>query len=221
MGRIVTALLMLVAAAVTLVLDTARQSFELLMSIGAGTGLIYLLRWYWWRINAWSEVAAMASSFVVSLAFFIIAKNGGTIPSHQALLATVAITTVVWVVVTYLTRPTSDDKLLSFYRLIRPAGPGWRDLRERAGPGPESDSLPQALLGWVLGCTAVYSALFGTGSVIYREWSQAAVWIALLIVSGVWLARLLPSFGSGGRGGPGAGEPVLARDAGPAGRPGG
>jgi Na+/proline symporter len=221
MGRIVTALLMLVAAAVTLVLDTARQSFELLMSIGAGTGLIYLLRWYWWRINAWSEVAAMASSFVVSLAFFIIAKNGGTIPSHQALLATVAITTVVWVAVTYLTRPTSDDKLLSFYRLIRPAGPGWRDLRERAGPGPESDSLPQALLGWVLGCTAVYSALFGTGSVIYREWSQAAVWIALLIVSGVWLARLLPSFGSGGRGGPGAGEPVLARDAGPAGRPGG
>ncbi|HEX6071249.1 MAG TPA: sodium:solute symporter family protein [Longimicrobiaceae bacterium] len=196
MGRIVTALLMIVASLVTLVLDSARQSFELLMSIGAGTGLLYLLRWYWWRINAWSEVAAMASSFVISLAFFIASRNGSTIPAHQALLATVATTTVIWVTVTYLTRPTDPEKLVSFYRLVRPAGGGWRPVRERAGAVGPADSLPQALLGWVLGCTAVYSALFGTGSVLYAKWPQATVWIVLFVISAVWLARLLPGLGS-------------------------
>src|SRR5690606_11539287 len=104
-GRVVTVVLMLLAAGLTFVLDTARQSFELLMSVGAGTGLIYLLRWYWWRINAWSEVAAMISSFVVSIAFFMAAKQGSGYPAHVVLLATVSITTVVWVVTTFVTKP--------------------------------------------------------------------------------------------------------------------
>jgi Na+/proline symporter len=189
------------------------------MSIGAGTGLLYLLRWYWWRINAWSEVAAMASSFVISLAFFIASRNGSTIPAHQALLATVATTTVIWVTVTYLTRPTDPDKLVSFYRLVRPAGGGWRPVRERAGAVGPADSLPQALLGWVLGCTAVYAALFGTGSVLYAKWPQAAVWIVLFVVSAIGLARLLPGLGS--RHAESAGEGAVPAGAGAGGGAGG
>src|SRR5436305_4062441 len=97
---------MLAAAGVTFVLTTAQESFNLLMSIGAGTGLIYLLRWFWWRINAWSEIAAMASSFVVSIAFFAAQKSGVAIDATTVLLVTIAVTTVVWVTTTYLTTPT-------------------------------------------------------------------------------------------------------------------
>jgi solute:Na+ symporter, SSS family len=196
-GRLVTALLMLVAAGLTFVLDSARQSFELMMSVGAGTGLIYLLRWYWWRINAWSEVAAMASSFVVALAFFVAARQGSTIPAHVGLLVTVAITTVVWLAVTYLTPATDRATLLRFYRLVRPAGAGWRAVRAEAGVEASPDSLPQMLLGWVLGCTFIYAALFGSGSFLYGKVAQGSVWLVLFVVSGVGLVRLLPRLWAG------------------------
>jgi len=191
-GRVVTALLMVCAALLTFALDTAKESFDLILSVGAGTGLIYLLRWFWWRINAWSEVAAMASSFVVAVGFFVARKAGHPVAAHLALITTVAVTTVVWIVVTYATRPVDRATLVAFYRLVRPAGPGWRDIRREAGVGPSPDSLPQNLLGWVLGCVFVYAALFGTGSVLYGKTAQAAVWIGLFVVSGVWLARLVP-----------------------------
>jgi len=125
MGRLVTALLMGAAASLTYVLDTARESFELLLSIGAGTGLLYLLRWFWWRVNAYSEVAAMAASFVVSLGLFIARKNGLEMASHVSLIWTVAVTTVVWISVTLMTAPADRARLTEFYRLVRPAGPGW------------------------------------------------------------------------------------------------
>jgi solute:Na+ symporter, SSS family len=192
MGRIVTALLMVCAALLTFALDTAKESFDLILSVGAGTGLIYLLRWFWWRINAWSEVAAMASSFLVAVAFFVARKAGHPVAAHLALITTVAVTTVVWIVVTYATRPVDRATLVAFYRLVRPAGPGWRRIRAEAGVGASPDSLPQALLGWMLGCVFVYAALFGTGSVLYGKTAQAGVWIALFVVSGVWLARLVP-----------------------------
>jgi len=191
-GRVVTALLMICAALLTFALDTAKESFDLILSVGAGTGLIYLLRWFWWRINAWSEVAAMASSFVVAVGFFVARKAGHPVAAHLSLIATVAVTTIVWVVVTYATRPVDRATLVAFYRLVRPAGPGWRDIRREAGVGPSPDSLPQNLLGWVLVCVFVYAALFGTGSVLYGKTAQAAVWIGLFVVSGVWLARLVP-----------------------------
>ena len=191
-GRLTTGLLMLVAAGVTLVLETARASFELLMSIGAGTGLIYLLRWFWWRINAWSEVAAMASSFAVSVGFFLAARSGHPFPSHVSLIATVLTTTVVWLVATYLTKPTDPAVLDQFYRLTRPAGPGWTAVRARTGLGPSSDSLPQAFLCWVLGCGFVYAALFGVGSFLYGNTGQAAVWSIVFVVCGGGLLRLLP-----------------------------
>ena len=191
-GRLVTGLLMIVAAGLTFVLDSARQAFDLMLSVGAGTGLIYLLRWFWWRINAWSEIAAMVSSFVVSAGFFVAAKNGHGVPSHVSLLASVLTTTAVWLVATYLTKPTDAATLEAFYRRIRPAGPGWAAVRAATGLGPSPDSLSQALLGWVLGCTFVLAAMFGTGSMLYGKWPQASMWVVVFVVSGTSLARLLP-----------------------------
>jgi Na+/proline symporter len=166
-GRLVTALLMGLGVALTFVLDNAKDAFNLLLSIGAGTGLIYLLRWFWWRINAWSEVSAMLASFGVALAFFVAARTGHAVPSTTALLTTIGITTLVWVVVTYLTPPVGEETLAAFYAKVRPAGPGWARVRRATGLGPSPDSLPMALLGWVLGVAAVYGALFATGSFIY------------------------------------------------------
>ena len=191
-GRLTTAGLMVVAAGMTLVLDTARQAFELLLSIGAGTGLLYLLRWFWWRVNAWSEIAAMVSSFLVATAFAVAARMGHAVPSHIALIGSVAITTVIWVLATVLTTPTDRERLVLFYRQTRPAGPGWRPIQSVAGVGPSADSLPQALLGWTLGVGFVYAALFGTGSYLYGRIPQTLVWLVVFLVTGVGLLRLLP-----------------------------
>jgi solute:Na+ symporter, SSS family len=191
-GRLVTAVLMLLAALLTFVLDSARQSFELLMSIGAGTGLLYLLRWFWWRVSAWCEIAAMVTSFLIAAGFFIATKAGAQIPSHISLMIGVAITTVVWVSVAYFGPATDAAKLDSFYALVRPAGPGWKHIRERTGLPASDDSLPMAMVGWVCGCLFVYAALFSTGSLIYGKTTQAMVWLALLAISGAGLARILP-----------------------------
>jgi Na+/proline symporter len=191
-GRLVTAGLMLVAALLTLVLESARQAFDLLLSVGAGTGLLYLLRWYWWRINAWSEIAAMASSFVVATGFFAAARAGHGVPSHVALVATVAATSAAWLAATFLAAPTPMPTLVRFYELVRPAGPGWRPVQAQTTVGPSADSLPHALLGWVLGCAFVYAAMFGVGSALYGRTAQAALWLAVAVGSGAWLWRLLP-----------------------------
>jgi Na+/proline symporter len=191
-GRLVTGLLMLLAALLTYVLDSARESFELLLSIGAGTGLLYLLRWFWWRINAWSEIAAMGSSFVVALGFFIARKSGLEMAAHISLILTVAITTVVWIAVTFATPPTDRGTLASFYRRVRPAGPGWEEIRAETQLPPSPDSFANSVLGWVLGCLLVYSALFGTGSFIYGKTAQGLVWLAVFVLSVIGLARLLP-----------------------------
>ncbi len=196
-GRVVTALLMALAAAVTYALDTAAESFTLMLSVGAGTGLIYLLRWFWWRINAWCEIAAMVSSFLVAVAFFVAAKAGHPLASHLSLIGTVAVTSVVWVSVAFLTPPTDRATLVSFYRRVRPSGPGWADVRAEAGVAAAPDSLPQAFLGWVLGCTFVYAALFGVGSALYGRMPQAVVWGVLFVASGLGLLRLLPQLWRG------------------------
>ncbi len=196
-GRVVTALLMVLAAALTFVLESAQGNFALLLSIGAGTGLLYLLRWFWWRINAWSEISAMASSFLVAVGFFVARKMGSTIPEHVSLLLTVATTTIVWVAVTLMTKPTSRETLVSFYTLVRPAGPGWKSIRAETGIEASPDSLPMSLLGWVLGCTFVYAALFGAGSFLYGKTSQGAVWLVLFVLSGVGLGLILPRLWQG------------------------
>jgi Na+/proline symporter len=191
MGRVVTALLMVCAAGMTFLLESARASFELLLSIGAGSGLLYLLRWYWWRINAWSEIAAMVVSFSVSVGFFIAGQSGVGVNPNTALLVTVLATTVAWVGVTLATRPEDQRTLIGFYRLVRPAGSLWGPIPQLAGVGPSPDSIAMQLLGWVLGCTFIYSTLFGAGSALYGYTTQATVFGVVWLVSGAGLLRIL------------------------------
>jgi Na+/proline symporter len=199
MGRLVTVALMVVAALVTLVLESARSSFNLLLSIGAGTGLLYLLRWFWWRVNAWSEIAAMVSSFALALVIFVMEQQGTAWPSHLTLMATVAITTTIWVVVTYVTAPTDQATLQSFYTLARPAGPGWADVRRQCGDLPPLDALNSAFGAWVLACVMVYSALFGTGHWLLGHTSSAVVAGAICLGS-VWaLRRVWPTLWASSR----------------------
>ena len=178
-GRLVTALLMIVGVMLTLTLDNAKNAFNLLLSIGAGTGLIYLLRWFWWRINAWSEVSAMLSSFVVSLGFFVAAKAGHAAGAVEVLLVTIAVTTLVWVAVTFLTPPVDASVLRDFYAKVRPAGPGWAVIRRQSGLPASPDSIPLQLLGWVLGLASVYGALFATGAFVYGRPLQGCIWSAI------------------------------------------
>ena len=190
-GRLVTGALMVLSGALTFVLTTAQASFNLMLSVGAGTGLIYLLRWYWWRINAWSEIAAMVSSFLVAVGFFVAERNGAAIATATSLLITIAVTTVVWVAATYLTAPTDRATLVSFYRLVRPPGRGWEPVRADAGVGPSPDSIAQSLLGWVLGCLVVYAALFGSGSFLYGRTAQGVAWTVVFAVACAGLIRLM------------------------------
>ena len=199
-GRVVTAVLMLLAALLTFVLDSAKQSFDLMLSVGAGTGLIYLLRWFWWRINAWSEIAAMVSSFLIAVGFFVAGKMNVNIASHVSLVITVAATTIVWITVTLVTKPADRAKLIEFYRLVQPAGPGWRQIRAEAGASGSPDRLSESLLGWTLGCAFVYAALFGTGSFLYGKTAQGLVWALILAVSLFGLSRVLPRIWSSSHG---------------------
>ena len=189
-ARIVTVLIMIVAGFVTTILSTAQEAFQVMLSIGAGTGLVYLLRWFWWRINAWTEVSAMASSFIVACVFLALDKQGHAVDASISLLVTVAVTTLVWLATTFLTPPVDEETLDAFYRKVRPAGPGWNRVRRRTGAPASPDSLPQSLLGWVLGLAAIYSALFGTGAYLYGHWGQAAVYTVVFVVSVICLIRL-------------------------------
>ena len=196
-GRLTTAGLMIVAAFMTYALGTAREAFALILSIGAGTGLLYLLRWFWWRVSAWCEIAAMVGSFVVAVGFFIARKSGAEIPDHVALIGTVISTTIIWVTVAFLGPQTAPETLSKFYQLVKPSGPGWKKVREASGAGPSPDSPAQALIGWVLGCLLVYSALFGAGSLLYGRMPQFYAWLAVFLVSAVGVWRVLRGFWSG------------------------
>jgi Na+/proline symporter len=199
-GRLTTAALMVCAAMMTYALGTAKEAFDLILSIGAGTGLLYLLRWFWWRVNAWAEIAGMASSFIVALGFFIARKNGLEIPSHQTLLITVGVASVAWIVTALVTTPTDMAVLEKFYTLVRPAGPGWKPVAAKTGVAPSTDSLPSALAGWVCGCTFVYSGLFGTGSLIYGRTTNFYIFLTTFILSGAGVLIVLRGFWSKGTG---------------------
>jgi uncharacterized sodium:solute symporter family permease YidK len=198
-GRVMTVILMILASLLTLVLESAKASFDLMLSIGAGTGLIYLLRWFWWRINAWSEIAAMASSFSVAVYFFIRGKTGHPVPQYISLLVTIAFTTAVWLIVTYLTRPVAREKLISFYQLVKPAGPGWKKIREETGLETSPDSLTLSFAGWISGCLFVYSALFGAGAYIYGRISLGLFWSILFVLSTIALIKIMGKIWSGAK----------------------
>lgn len=182
-GRVVTVILMVLASLLTLQLESAKNTFDLLLSIGAGTGLIYLLRWFWWRINAWSEIAAMAGSFLLALGFFIARRHGLDWPTHVTLILSVAITTAIWLGVAFLTPPTDAQRLEAFYALVRPAGPGWKRIREQTGLPASSDNLPAALARVALGATAIWSTLFSAGSFLFGEATRGFVLAAIAIAA--------------------------------------
>jgi Na+/proline symporter len=197
-ARIATVILVVLASVVALWLENALQAFQILLQIGAGTGLIFLLRWYWWRINAWGEIAAMVLSFSVALWFEFghEAHGYGALDPSVRLLIGVAITTVGWLTVTLLTPPTDAATLRSFYAAIRPLGPGWQPVS--AGMPPVADrreSLSAGLLAWFLGCVTVYGALFATGYLLYGNWLPGGFCTATAALAGWQLARVLPRVG--------------------------
>jgi Na+/proline symporter len=204
-GRVVTGLLMAAAALFTLMLETARSGFDLLLSVGAGTGLLYLLRWFWWRINAWSEIAAMASSFVLAVALFAAQRGGMVIPSHVSLLTTVGATTLIWLATAFLTAPTDRGKLREFYRVARPAGPGWARVRAECPEVTSPDNLATAFAGWAAGHALIYGALFGSGHLLLGNTGAGLVAAGVALIGGVTLAMLLPKLWAG-EGGSAAGS---------------
>lgn len=196
-GRLTTIGLFLASAGTVYLLETAKDSFDLILQVGAGTGLLYLLRWFWWRINAWCEVVAMISSFGVSALLLVLRKQAGfEISTHVALMATVAITTVCWVVTAFLTPPTDRATLIAFYRKVRPFGPGWRRIRQAAGISVEEaattrENIPLALLGWTTGCAVIWSSLFMVGTFLYGRYLQAGLLFAVFVVTGVILIGVI------------------------------
>ncbi len=147
-GRVVTVALFACAAATVYLLDTAKDIFDVILQVGAGTGLLYLVRWFWWRVNAWCEIVAMVSSFAVSVLFLGLRAQGVTVSTHAALLITVAITTIGWVATAYFGPPTDPEVLIDFWRKVRPAGPGWTKVREMAGAAGGRPHRPATTSPW-------------------------------------------------------------------------
>ncbi|MDV7393179.1 hypothetical protein RZS08_17535, partial [Arthrospira platensis SPKY1] len=169
---------------------------NILLQIGAGTGMIYILRWFWWRINAYTELTGMIVSFVVAVTFVILKKFTGFDPSETfKILTGVGITTVAWLLVTFLTKPTDDETLRSFYKRIRPGGPGWKKVVDRAEAEGvvlhKSNELkwdvPTGIICMLLGVLAIYSALFTVGQILYGNMVLVAVFGSISLVAVVLL----------------------------------
>ena len=188
-GRLVTVGLFLGASASVYLLDTAKDAFDIILQVGAGTGLLYLVRWFWWRVNAWCEIVAMVSSFLVSILLLIAARSGVSFSTHTALLVTIAVTTVCWIATAFVGPQTDRAVLIEFYRKVRPFGPGWSQIRREAGITDDAsgENIPLAILGWLAGCTAIWSALFTVGSVLYQRNTQAMLLGVVFAVSSAFL----------------------------------
>ena len=195
-GRVCTFFLYVVAALLSLVLNSAQDAFEVLISIGAGTGLLYLLRWFWWRINAWCEVVAMGSSFTISVLFFVMKKTGHPQPFAHTVLYSVAFTTVCWLLTAFLGSPTSRERLIEFYKKVHPAGPGWTKIRKEAGVSEaeaalHGDHMGKATLGWISGCLTIWSSLFAIGNYLYGRMETAMLLSGVFVISGLTLLYVI------------------------------
>jgi solute:Na+ symporter, SSS family len=202
-SRMATVFIFLASIVVTSQLSSVEQAWKFLLALGAGTGLVLILRWYWWRINAWSEISAMIASFIVSLIAF------KTIPQRFAagdpradsivMLITVVVSTIAWLTVTFLTQPEPDSVLESFYRRVRPGGSGWRAVAERAGfgaEGIEGGIIPWT--NWIAGIVAVYSSLFGIGKLIFGQTLSAVILFAIAAAAFMWISRSFRRMGGSG-----------------------
>ncbi len=187
-GRIFTALLMFFAAILALFLENALQAFNIILLIGAGTGLIFILRWFWWRINAYSEITAMIVSFLVALYFSLIYQ--GEMADHEKLIANILITSTAWLGVTFLTPPTEKSKLLAFYEKIRPYSAGWKSVIEGEDIETTSSGLLLPISAMLAGCGLVYGALFGMGLLIYGQWFYAALSILVAVAFAIYLWKV-------------------------------
>ena len=188
-GRFSVILLMIVSSIIALLLTNAYQLFDIILMFGAGTGLIFILRWFWWRINAWSEIAAMLSSGIISIALtneslFNLIFNDSTFPVYMKFPFIVFITTSIWLIVTFLTPADDKEILIKFYKKTKPGGPGWNMIKKDIKIDDEKEEwiLPKGILCMLLGCMCIYSALFSTGYFIYGFIFEASLFLITSIV---------------------------------------
>ncbi|SNY99512.1 sodium:solute symporter family protein [Flagellimonas pacifica] len=204
-GRLSTLILMLLSAIVALSLNNAKQLFDILLEFGAGTGLVYILRWFWWRINSWSEISVMFSAAIISILFnltpigetlFGNSETLGMLPNWSKLPIIVAITTVIWLFFTFITKPESNKVLYDFYKRTQPGGPGWRKIvnhykaRNIHFEGKEKWSVPMGIVAMLVGCIFIYSALFATGYWIYGKIAPATLATVITVIFGALLLRI-------------------------------
>tara|TARA_B100000941_G_scaffold136652_1_gene96871 strand:- start:418 stop:2160 length:1743 start_codon:yes stop_codon:yes gene_type:complete len=190
-GRISVVFLMIISSLIALVLNNALQLFQIILMFGAGTGSIFILRWFWWRINAWSEIAAMICSGIVSVLFEFspigdLIFNENFIQPYFKFPLVVLMTTFVWVTVTFMTKPDDDETLIKFYEKTNPGGPGWKRIKNISKLRSKSEEkewiVPRGILCMILGCFAIYSALFSTGYFIYGELSNGFIFLISTII---------------------------------------
>ena len=202
-GRIATVLLMIASGFLALTLTNALQLFDIILMFGAGTGLIFILRWFWWRINAWSEISAMIVSGLLSILFnfgslgtTFFGGDGleGVFPSWAKFPLVVLLTSIVWIAVTFLTSPEKEETLDRFYKQTQPGGPGWKVQQEKAiAEGQikfQEWSVPSGILAMILGAILVYGCMFATGNWIYGNYTLASGLTLVVIVSGVLLFKV-------------------------------
>ena len=203
-GRVSTVLLMVLSAGLALLMQNAMEVFEMMLLFGAGTGLIFILRWFWWRINAWTEITAMFASGILSIAIkttalgtYLFAAETGVFPEWAEIPFVVAVVTIIWLIATLITKPESKDVLNSFYERTQPGGPGWAKIIKKADEDGielvhdknEGWNVPAGILAMLLGCILIYSCMFTTGYWIYGETSLAISTTISAIVSGYLLIR--------------------------------
>tara|TARA_Y100000814_G_scaffold216954_1_gene161521 strand:+ start:1679 stop:3412 length:1734 start_codon:yes stop_codon:yes gene_type:complete len=185
MGRIFTVISIILGAGLGLVLTSAGQAFNLLLMIGAGTGLIYILRWFWWRINAYTEIVAMISSLIIA---GYMNFGGLEIPGWLKIVYGAGITTIVWIIATYVTPPDDDETLQNFVNKINPGGPGWK--KYSSSVASETWDVPKGILSMVLGCFSVYGLLLGVGQLIYGNFYPGILICGFGLIASIGLIKI-------------------------------
>jgi len=186
-SRIVTMVLVVLSTIMVLFINSISGAWAFIIECGAGLGLVLILRWFWWRINAWSEIAAMIVPFIG----FSLSKWVFRIEFPESMFFIVGITTVVWLVVTWLTRPEDHETLIHFYRRVRPGGPGWKKIRAELPEVPDGEPLTGLFVNWILGVALVYLSLFSIGYLIMKEYMRGGVLLALAILVFLVMSRFL------------------------------